>query len=239
MFRITSCILATMTICTAACAQPPMFDSIPLFDSAGNVDIDTIRNRVLSDLSMPITAQTKPAPFADRLDVTADVTTNWGLQLMPVPNLLRPAHESLAESGLLVLKVRPNSPAMRMGIQSGMVLLSVDEEPLQTLEDLPAFWPGLRLHVLTDDGLRFATVKEPKHGSTARSTRSASASSSSSHGDSISVRNVNGLVLIDATLKTQDGEKRLVLEGTPAEIERQIDQLPADLAKRLRQQASY
>ncbi len=239
MFRITSFILAAMTICTAACAQSPLFDSTPMFDSAGNVDVDKIRNRVLSNLSMPITAQAELAPLAGRLDATADVARNWGLELMPVPNLLRPAHESLAESGLLVLTVLPKSPAMRMGIQSGMVLLSVDDEPLQTLDDLPSIWPGLRLHILTDDGIRLATVKEPKHDSTARSTSSVAASSFSSHGDSISVRNVNGLVLIDATLKTQDGEKRLVLEGTPAEIDRQIDQLPADLAKRLRQQVGY
>lgn len=238
MFRIASFLLATATVCTAsftmtACAQNPMFDA------NGRVDVDKIRNQVLTKLSLPHAAQTELDSIVEPLDATAEAIMSWGLELMTVPNLLRPAHEALAQAGLLVTSVVPDSPAMHLGVQAGMVLLTVDDQPLKTLEDLPRLVPGMCLHVLTDDGIRSATVKEPKQPSVFHSANSVSASSFTSSGDSISVSNVNGLVQIDATLKTKDGQKQFVLKGTRAEIDRQIEQLPADLAKRLRQQVSY
>lgn len=238
MFRIASFLLATATVCTVsftmtACAQNPMFDA------NGRVNVDKMRNQVLTKLSMPNVAQTESDSIVEPLDATTEAIMSWGLELMTVPNLLRPAHEALAQSGLLVTSVVPDSPAMHLGVQAGMVLLSVDDQPLKTLEDLPRLVPGMCLHVLTDDGIRSATVKEPKLPPVFQSTNSVSASTFTSSGDSISVSNVNGLVQIDATLKTHDGQKQFVLKGTRAEIDRQIGQLPADLAKRLRQQVSY
>lgn len=238
MFRIASFLLATATLCatvfnTAARAQNPMFDA------NGQVEIDKIRNQVLTRISMPNMSQIEVDANVDPLDATAEALMSWGLELMPVPSLLRPAHKALAEVGLLVTNVVPDSPAMQLGVQVGMVLLSVDAKPLKSLEDLPRIVTGMCLHVLTDDGTRSATVKEPKQEPVFPATNSVSASSFTNSGDSISVSNVNGLVQIDATLKTQDGQKQFVLKGTRAEIDRQIDQLPADLAKRLRQQVSY
>jgi hypothetical protein len=238
MFRFASLLLATVAICatsfnTAARAQNPMFDA------HGRVDVDKIRNQVLTRISMPNMTQSEVGALVDPLDATAESLMSWGLELMPVPKLLRPAHEALAQAGLLVTNVVPDSPAMHLGVQAGMVLLSVDAIPLTTLEDLPQLTPGMCLHVLTEDGIRSATVKEPKQEVASPATNAVSASSFSSSGDVISVSNVNGLVQIDATLKTQDGQKQIVLKGTRADIDRQIDQLPADLAKRLRQQVSY
>ncbi|MEM9646426.1 MAG: PDZ domain-containing protein, partial [Planctomycetota bacterium] len=151
---------------------------------------------------------------------------------MAVPDTLRPAHESLADAGLLVMSVMPGSAAERAGIRPGMVLIRMDGQPVRHPEDVQRLHLCEEAVVLTVDGLRKARM------SSAKPTASSSSSSASS-ADSVSVSNVNGQVRIDATLRTPDGPKRVRLEGSRREVDRQIDEMPRALARQLRSRVGY
>ena len=92
--------------------------------------------------------------------------------------------------------------------------------------------------VLADEGLRSAIVQLP-NSVVQESESSTSSSSFSTGGESVSVSNINGQIQIDAVLSTPDGPTEVLLRGTRAEVDAQIDALPAELATQLRSRVSY
>jgi len=236
MKRLLLLSIAALFVFVSVQAQDTDLDLRGTMDpQSGAIDVDRLRDRVLSQalpFSDPLSGMPFPGEQAGRLDADLELAP-WGVQLIPVPDVLRPAHKALHDgAGLLVLDILPGMAAEQAGIQPGMVLIEQEGTPLQRVADLRRPLPNQRLIVLTVDGLRTAKVNQhampelPLHDLIPA-------------GESVSVSNVNGLVCIDATLSTAKGMKRLQLRGTPAEIDRQIEELPQELALQLRQRVSY
>ncbi len=83
----------------------------------------------------------KPAPPKEtveegKAEETAEVPAYWlGIACSPLSDALR-AQLSLKDNGLLVEEVASKSPAQKAGIERHDVLLSADDHPLQTVDDL-------------------------------------------------------------------------------------------------------
>jgi len=221
---------------------------LPGLMNAGPMNADQLRSEVMSALPGRISRQMKDLGVAGllpglddhRLAEDQSPCQIWGVEVMPVPEIFVDAHESLAAGdGLLLVHVEPGSPASLAGLRRGMVLLSVNDLPLQTESDLPRLDASCRVRVLTKLGVRIAKLPPIIDPLDDILGDAPVTSSSAGGGESVSVSNVNGQVRIDATLQTADGLQSVTLQGTPAEVDRQIDQLPADLASKIRRSVSY
>ncbi|TWT70767.1 hypothetical protein [Crateriforma conspicua] len=220
MIRLTLLSVAALSLVSMCCGQTP------LFDSQGNVNVDGIRRQVMSQVPAAAMAE-DDAPTDHRPHNAA--AESWGLQLTTVPNLFRGCHESLTSGGgLLVVDVVAGSPAYQAGIQPHMVLLTLDGQVLRDVCEMPPVAPGMRLTVLTEDGVRSTTIRPRPLIEDVQS---------SVH--SVSVSNMNGHIRIDATVSTDQGPKQIRLSGTAGEVDRKIEALPADVARQLRNSVSY
>ncbi|TWU24807.1 Do family serine endopeptidase [Novipirellula artificiosorum] len=233
MYRLATLAVAAITTVTLCCAQPP------LFDSSGQVDVDSIRRQVMS--GMPVGPANGNAPIFGMPPKTTPCQT-WGIQVMKVPALFTQCHDLLANgNGLLVVKVAKGSAADRAGIEAGMVMLSIDSQDLSRIQDVRPVHDGATVELLTEKGLRTAVVELATMSRAYSSASSPSLPNTalSNTGESVSVSNVNGQIRIQATLMTSRGAETIDIQGNRNDVDRQIDALPAEIADQLRRKVSY
>lgn len=216
-----TCCLA-LFVATLCGAQSPSFDPLGAIDQqTGSIDIDKLRRGVMSGV-----------PFSTEFPETnSPERQQLGVNCMPVPDTLRPAHRSLTAAGLLIMDVIPGSPADDAGLQPGMVIVRVNQQLMKRPSDLPAVDESLEVVVLTVDGLRAATVESRHEPSTLPAFGNAQ--------ESVSVSNNNGLIEINAVVRTSQGPKQVRLAGTRAEVDAQISELTPSVARQIRSRVGY
>ncbi|TWT82206.1 hypothetical protein CA13_36670 [Planctomycetes bacterium CA13] len=221
MFRLATFAFVAITTLSTCSAQQS------LFDSHGRVDVDAIRRHTMATMPIPSGIDDAAGLMHTFDHLALNPVQKWGLRLMPVPNLLANCHKLLADgAGLLVVDVADRSPAHQAGIRSGMVLLSIDDQDLRRLDDVPPLSDGCQIRLLTEKGLQSANIN-------------LSTNASPINFDSVSVSNINGQIRIRATLETQSGSQQIDMQGNRDEIDRQIDELPTKIGEQLRRQVGY
>ena len=234
-------IVFCVALASAANAQRPPFFGPPLLpkdvelpDSLGQWPDHPRRGRIdPRAFKLPSTVKTGPRMATQTIVGSA----------IAVPEVLRRAHPSL-RNGIEVIVTR-NIPdgRGRIGLRRGEVVLTFDGQPARHGEDLPTRGP-FDVELLDADGSiesrSFAGPPEPSRGFDRRSTPPRQRSSAfAASGDRVSVRNVDGIVEIDATITIEERPVTVRLRGTPDEVDRQIEAMDPEVAEELRRRVRY
>ncbi len=249
---LTTAALSALTLFSFTQAQNPVESLNRSLEVAvapdGSIDIGRLQDAVMSQIPSQMDIPWQRLDPVPAVDQDARLLRTWGLRVEAVPQAMSAQHEVLVDdAGLLVTHVQPDSVAHRAGLKVGMVVVKADRRLVRRAADLPLLTEPCDLVVLTDEGLRLATVEPvlrlpvaPMFPGLPGSVSSQSSSSSSAAGgESVSVSNVNGQIHIDATLMTVDGPQRVELRGSREEVDAHIKELPADLAGQLRSRVDY
>ena len=192
---------------------------------------------------------------------------HWNLfhrQLLRIPEVLRPAHPTLADGSGLIVGWRLVDADGAEHLSRGAILLRQDGRMLRTPDDFVVPTVPTVLDLLGPDGqlttLRIdpATVSPdhsalafgmplavPHHGLNRAGvwppnpSGSGSLATSRHSAESISVANTNGEIQIRGNLQIHGEPVPIDLQGTAAEVDAQIEKLPAEVRAKLRNQVRY
>ena len=183
----------------------------------------------------------------------------WGLALGQIPDLLYVHCPPLKDGrGLLIADVAEYGPAYEAGLRPGQILLQADDRDLYEPADLPEPSEGLEVLVLHQGEVFQASLAAPSDPNEAvsvpqddapaaasRAPASAAAESAEpSNGRSlaskgavavpagsqaISLAYANGRYAIEAMMPVKRGYKKVRLEGTRPQIDKQLEDLPKSM----------
>ena len=86
--------------------------------------------------SLPLTVGKMRPDTAATVESKQPDRGKWGLQLQDLTPEIARQRELAAEQGVLVTAVRPDSPAAAAGVRPGDILLQVDQQPVQSVQDV-------------------------------------------------------------------------------------------------------
>ncbi len=237
MYRSTMFIACTLLISGHVYSQIP-----------NRIDVNSLRSSVLHHAANSVSANALSLAQAaiDRPEPTTAQT--WGVEVMVVPDLFVRAIPELASgSGLLVTKVYPLSPAERLGLRKGMVLLEVSLRRLSKECELPKLDQPLSFTVLTNDGVKNAEI-QPDYTWLIELARPeflykqlmvSNRNNLPQPACAVSMAEANGHLSISATVPTEEGNREVQLRGTRSEVESQLNKLPLCIQKTLRPQIGF
>ena len=240
--------LAVVSAAAIGMAQERM----PRFD--GPIDVQSLRSRTLGDivpremLEAPMPAE----PFTT-VEPPRGSAASWGITLGQIPDLLYLHCPALKDGrGLLIADVLPDSPAEQAGLCPGQILLKIDDEALYRPADLPELRRALEV-LLLDQGEVVKTTLSPcppedlvpappirgdavYPESYRLPSRRSAVSDSADMQQAIAVACANGQYKIEAMMPVGRGYKKVRLEGTRRQVEKQLADLPPSLRSAIRRQ---
>ena len=185
-------------------------------------------------------------------------------QLMPVPDVLRSADPALHDGEGLIVGLPLVQPDGTERLSRGDILLGQDGRPLRTSADFQAPSGPTTMRVLRADGEIISLELDPalimpahpawahgmpaavpnrmppKHGfGFSGPSGSSSAATTRRSSEALSVSNVNGDIQVRGHLQVAGESVPIDLRGTAAEIDAQIENLPAEVRAKLRNQVRY
>ena len=234
-------IVFCVALASAANAQRPPFFGLPILPK--DVDLPDSFGRWPDHLrGGRIEPKAFKLPSTDNID--SRMTTQTVVDsAIAVPEVLRRSHPSLRNGiGVIVTRNIPDGRGT-IGLRRGEVVLTVDGQPARRGDDLPTRGP-FDVELLDADGSiesrLFAGPPDPSRGFGRRSMPPRQRSSAFAvGGDRVSVRNVDGIVEIDATITIEGRPATVRLRGTPDEVDRQIEAMDPAVAEELRRRVRY
>lgn len=237
----------TLLLLIAAAVAAPATAAFPFtMAPTGPIDIDQLKHDTLSQVlpAAPVGVKRGGPPANPE-------ASTWGLQTDAMPALYHRLPELQQQAGIYISHVEPGSPAAKAGLVKGLVVLEINGEPVDPSRSLGYLQQPTELTLLTANGLQRVTVV-PRirlhhtgpgtiHKNLGNLARNANIGQrvggwQATPGSAVAVSMVNGAYAIEASVPTADGQQKVQLSGTRAEVEDQLTKLPATVADAIRSQ---
>jgi len=216
------------------------------------IDVEALRAQTLGDL---LPQDLNEPLLQDRFAIEhlTDNARSWGIVSGRIPDVLRLHCREISDGrGVLVAGVDRQSPAECTGLQSGQILLKVDDRVLYGAGDLPPARNGAEVTLLDHGELRRASLvgagrgaarARPEHPGgvasnsvDARGWSTASARTAGNMGQAVSIACANGRYSIAVSVPDAAGGRTVRLEGTRDQVEQQLTRLPPSVQNAVRRQ---
>jgi len=224
----------------------------------GPIDVQSLRAEMLGRMLPGVMAEASSGVYAEAPagveEAPPENAQLWGLALGQIPDLLY-VHCMALKYGcsVLIAEVVEYGAAYEAGLRPGQILLQAGERDLYEPADLPEPAEGLKLLVLHQGEVYQATlaaaadpdeaVAVPEEDAAAAAAPEAEYAEPAAEpagepvpaaAQAISMAYANGQYAIEAMMPVKRGYKKVRLEGTRRQIERQLEDLPKSMRQSIR-----